>query len=106
MRECTDLLPAGHKYTISIIGTSDKTSQNPKEKFTGQFQVSDESKQDIYQSPFKMRLISPRVAGRYKHSRWFANGNLKLDWYIMQTDFVKNANSMILVSLAVWNFIA
>ncbi|PHM70716.1 hypothetical protein Xkoz_01474 [Xenorhabdus kozodoii] len=23
-----------------------------------------------------------RVAGRYKHSRWFANGNLKLDWYI------------------------
>ncbi|CAM3781682.1 hypothetical protein [Xenorhabdus thuongxuanensis] len=47
LRECTDLLPTGHKYTISIIGTSDKTTQDPKEKFTGKFIVSDESKQDI-----------------------------------------------------------
>ncbi|PHM24445.1 hypothetical protein [Xenorhabdus ehlersii] len=47
LRECTDLLPTGHKYTINIIGTSDKTTQDPKEKFTGKFIVSDESKQDI-----------------------------------------------------------
>ncbi|MDC9592717.1 hypothetical protein [Xenorhabdus sp. IM139775] len=49
LRECTDLLPAGHKYTISIIGTSDKTIPDTKEKFTGKFQVSDESKRDISQ---------------------------------------------------------
>ncbi|OKP03970.1 hypothetical protein [Xenorhabdus eapokensis] len=47
LRECTDLLPTGHKYTISIIGTSDKTTQDPKGKFTGKFIVSDESQQDI-----------------------------------------------------------
>ncbi|PHM71850.1 DSBA oxidoreductase [Xenorhabdus kozodoii] len=46
----------------------------------------------IYQSPFKMRLISPRYAGRYKHSRWFASGNLKLDWYIGAEDSTTNPN--------------
>ncbi|PHM63267.1 hypothetical protein [Xenorhabdus ishibashii] len=47
LKECADLLPTGHKYTISIVATSDKTTQDPKEKFTGKFIVSDESKQDI-----------------------------------------------------------
>ncbi|MBI6547482.1 hypothetical protein H8A87_01700 [Xenorhabdus sp. VLS] len=47
MRKCTDLLPAGHKYTISIIGSSDKTTQNAKKQFTGKFEVSDETKQPL-----------------------------------------------------------
>ncbi|MDX7999810.1 hypothetical protein FE394_11465 [Xenorhabdus sp. Reich] len=47
MRKCTDLLPAEHKYTISIIGTSDKRSQNSNDQFTGKFEISDETKQPL-----------------------------------------------------------
>ncbi|PHM30734.1 hypothetical protein [Xenorhabdus szentirmaii] len=47
LRKCTDLLPEGHEYTISIIGTSDKKNKNADGKFTGKFEVSDETKQPI-----------------------------------------------------------
>ncbi|OTA19359.1 hypothetical protein Xbed_02402 [Xenorhabdus beddingii] len=53
LRKCTDLLPAGHKYTISIVGTSDKTTQNAKGEFTGKFEVSDETKQTLNQKRAK-----------------------------------------------------
>ncbi|MEQ1963480.1 hypothetical protein ABLB69_09915 [Xenorhabdus khoisanae] len=47
LRKCTDLLPAGHKYTISIIGTSDKTTHSAEGKFTGEFKVSNDVKHDV-----------------------------------------------------------
>ncbi|AYA39471.1 conserved hypothetical protein [Xenorhabdus nematophila F1] len=47
MRKCTDLLPEGHKYTISIIGISDKRNKNADGKFTGKFEVSGETKQAL-----------------------------------------------------------
>ncbi|PHM74617.1 hypothetical protein Xkoz_00540 [Xenorhabdus kozodoii] len=39
------------------------------------------SKDNLYPLPFKIRLISRRVAGRYKHSYWLAICNFKSDWY-------------------------
>ncbi|PHM64607.1 hypothetical protein Xsto_02882 [Xenorhabdus stockiae] len=47
LKKCTHLLPEGHKYTISIIGTSDKTTKDSNEQFTGQFEVSDETKKPL-----------------------------------------------------------
>ncbi|WP_340607875.1 hypothetical protein [Xenorhabdus bharatensis] len=47
LKKCTHLLPEGHKYTISIIGTSDKTTKDSNEQFKGQFEVSDETKKPL-----------------------------------------------------------
>ncbi|PHM38285.1 hypothetical protein [Xenorhabdus innexi] len=47
LKKCTHLLPEGHKYTISIIGTSDKTTKDNSKQFTGQFDVSDETQKPL-----------------------------------------------------------
>ncbi|WP_340621093.1 hypothetical protein [Xenorhabdus siamensis] len=47
LKKCTYLLPEGHKYTISIIVTSDKTTKDSNEQFKGKFEVSDETKKPL-----------------------------------------------------------
>ncbi|MEX0446929.1 hypothetical protein [Xenorhabdus sp. SGI246] len=47
LKKCTYLLPEGHKYTFSIIVTSDKTTKDSNERFKGKFEVSDETKKPL-----------------------------------------------------------
>ncbi|CDH06015.1 hypothetical protein; putative exported protein [Xenorhabdus bovienii str. oregonense] len=47
LRKCTHLLPEGHKYTISIIGTSDKTTKEVNKQFKGEFKLSNGSKKPL-----------------------------------------------------------
>ncbi|CAQ82948.1 MULTISPECIES: hypothetical protein [Photorhabdus] len=47
LSKCTDLLPKGHVYTISIVGKSDKKTANADGKFKGKFSVSDETKKPL-----------------------------------------------------------
>ncbi|MDR0218763.1 MAG: hypothetical protein LBI71_07770 [Enterobacteriaceae bacterium] len=66
LRKCIDLLPAGQKYTISIIGTSDKKTKGADGKFTGKFKVSNDVKYDVSKEtseeikPF-VQCVSERV---------------------------------------------
>ncbi|KMW73596.1 hypothetical protein TI10_10525 [Photorhabdus luminescens subsp. luminescens] len=47
MSKCTDLLPKGHSYTISVVGKSDKETANVDGKFKGRFDVSDETEKPL-----------------------------------------------------------
>ncbi|SFN64235.1 hypothetical protein [Xenorhabdus japonica] len=45
--KCTDLLPTDRKYTISIIGTLDKTTKDTNERLKGDLKVSDETNKPL-----------------------------------------------------------
>ncbi|SCZ70778.1 MULTISPECIES: hypothetical protein [Photorhabdus] len=47
LSKCTDLLPKGHSYTISVVGKSDKETANVDGKFKGRFDVSDETEKPL-----------------------------------------------------------
>ncbi|WP_350305199.1 hypothetical protein [Photorhabdus viridis] len=47
LSKCTDLLPKGHSYTISIVGKSDRTTEHANGQFKGKFDVSDETKKPL-----------------------------------------------------------
>ncbi|AOM42761.1 hypothetical protein A9255_00965 [Xenorhabdus hominickii] len=47
MKKCIELLPEGRKYTINIIGTLDKTTNDASKQFTGTLNVSDETNKPL-----------------------------------------------------------